>query len=102
MAEEALVQVEQRGRVRVVTLNRPHVLNALNAPLETALVAALDQADQDPDTLAVVLRGNGRAFSAGADLKERADSESMDVDQIVNDYRLNSAFVRMIEMETPV
>lgn len=96
------VFVEQRGATRVIALNRPHVLNALDASLERALCAALRNADHDPGTRVVVLRGNGRAFCAGADLKERASGPARDVDTVVRQFRVDSVFVRLIEMRTPV
>ncbi|MFD1534772.1 enoyl-CoA hydratase/isomerase family protein [Pseudonocardia aurantiaca] len=58
------------GTVRVLTLNRPAKLNALNTALTRALRDALAAADHDPDVRAVVLAGNGRGFCAGADLSE--------------------------------
>ena len=56
--------------VRSVRLNRPDRLNAINPTLLADLKAALDTADADPETKVVVLRGEGRAFCAGDDLKE--------------------------------
>lgn len=62
--------VEDRGAVRVLALNRPDKLNALNHDLTTALLAALESADADPGIRALVLTGAGRAFCAGADTAE--------------------------------
>ncbi|HYB08229.1 MAG TPA: enoyl-CoA hydratase/isomerase family protein [Alphaproteobacteria bacterium] len=56
--------------VRSITLNRPARLNAINPELLAALVAAIRDANDDPSTRAIVLRGAGRAFCAGDDLKE--------------------------------
>jgi len=58
--------------VRVLTLNRPHRLNAIVPELLEELIAALRQADGDPAVRAIVLTGAGRAFCAGDDLKEFA------------------------------
>jgi enoyl-CoA hydratase/carnithine racemase len=58
--------------VRVVTLNRPHRLNAIVPELLEELIAALDAANRDPGIGAIVLTGAGRAFCAGDDLKEFA------------------------------
>lgn len=56
--------------VRLLTLNRPHRLNAINPELLEDLIAALGAADRDRSIRAVVLTGAGRAFCAGDDLKE--------------------------------
>ena len=56
--------------VRVITLNRPHRLNAILAELLEDLIAALVAADRDPAVGAIVLTGAGRAFCSGDDLKE--------------------------------
>lgn len=62
--------IEDRGAVRLLTMNRPDKLNALNTELTTALVDALAAADKDEAVRVVVLTGAGRGFCAGADLKE--------------------------------
>jgi len=62
--------VEDRGPVRVIALNRPEKLNALDTELTQALYDALQAADRDIAVRAIVLTGNGRAFCAGADLSE--------------------------------
>jgi enoyl-CoA hydratase/carnithine racemase len=79
--EEPPVQVEIRDCALIITLNRPHVLNAQDQAMRDCLVHALDQLDGD-DTLRVgVIRGAGRAFSTGADLNELAlDSVGTDPD----------------------
>ncbi|AOZ04455.1 enoyl-CoA hydratase-related protein [Cupriavidus malaysiensis] len=58
--------------VATITLNRPDVLNALNADLMRALREAVEQAAADEAVRAVLLTGNGRGFCAGADLADRA------------------------------
>jgi enoyl-CoA hydratase/carnithine racemase len=59
--------------VRVLTLNRPQRLNAINAALLEDLIASLHDADRDATIRAIVLTGAGRAFCAGDDLKEFGD-----------------------------
>lgn len=66
------VIVEDQGSTRLLTLNRPDKLNALNGELTATLRRALSAADADDAVRAVVLTGAGRAFSAGADMKEAA------------------------------
>jgi enoyl-CoA hydratase len=63
---------EDLGPVRRLTLNRPEVLNALDTVLVDALSAALSRAAEDQRARVVVIRGAGRAFCAGYDLKEEA------------------------------
>ena len=60
---------ERRGRVLVMTLNRPDQRNALNAELADALKAALEELDADAELTAGVLTANGKNFCAGMDLK---------------------------------
>lgn len=67
MADEVLTEV--RGKVMVITLNRPDAMNAVNAELAHALAAAIDEMDENPGVSSGVLTGNGRGFCAGMDLK---------------------------------
>ena len=62
------VRVEDRGAVRVVTLDRPHVKNAIDLPLRRALAEAVEAADAEPAVRAVVLTGAGGAFCSGGDI----------------------------------
>jgi enoyl-CoA hydratase/carnithine racemase len=65
--------IENEGRVRILRMNRPDKLNALNTALTQALLDALEAADADEGVRAVVLTGEGRGFCAGADLAEFKD-----------------------------
>ena len=65
-----MIRSELKGAVRVLTLERPEVLNAFNAEQFELLATTLLAAGEDPATKVVVLTGAGRAFSAGADLTE--------------------------------
>jgi enoyl-CoA hydratase/carnithine racemase len=69
-SEAVLVEVEDH--VALLTLNRPEAMNAMNRDLSRALSAGLDRINQDPEVRVGIITGNGRAFCAGADLKERA------------------------------
>ena len=66
----SVLLVENRGPVRVLTMNRPEKRNALNTELTRALLDALRAADGDESVGCVVLTGAGQAFCAGADLQE--------------------------------
>lgn len=69
MAYETII-VETRGKVGLLTLNRPKALNALNTTVLKEAVQALREFDADPDIGAIVLTGSEKAFAAGADIKE--------------------------------
>jgi len=71
--------VETRGRVGLITLNRPKALNALNDALMDELGAALRGFDSDDAIGAIVLTGSSRAFAAGADIAAMAQWSYMDV-----------------------
>lgn len=71
-ATGAGLTVEERGAVTVLTLDRPERLNALSHDLLRALHATLDALAADSRRRVIVLRGAGRAFSAGTDLKDQA------------------------------
>lgn len=65
------------GHVAVMTMNRPHAMNAINAAMSVAMEEAIDEFLADPDLRVGILTGAGRAFSAGADLKEVAAGRSL-------------------------
>jgi 2-(1,2-epoxy-1,2-dihydrophenyl)acetyl-CoA isomerase len=77
--EDKTVLIEQHPGYRVVTLNRPRRLNAFSEEMHRELKHAIDAAESDGGTRALLLTGAGRAFCAGQDLSERvsADGQSM-------------------------
>ena len=89
--EEVLI-VEPRGEVEIVTLNRPGALNALSADLVSALSVYMTGLKGRPEVRVVILRGNGRAFCAGADIKGTlAAAHAHETDQIMTNYRIQLA-----------
>jgi len=72
MTEYDNIILERRGRVGLITLNRPEALNALNLGMMQDVVAAATALDHDPGIGAIVITGSARAFAAGADIKEMA------------------------------
>jgi methylglutaconyl-CoA hydratase len=68
MADYRHIELEQRGAVRWLWLNRPDVRNAFNADLIADISAAFADVESSPDTRVVLLAGRGQVFSAGADL----------------------------------
>ncbi|WP_420391433.1 enoyl-CoA hydratase [Acuticoccus sp.] len=75
---ETLVLTERDGAVGIVTLNRPDALNALNARLVDDAVDALMAFDADEGVGCMILTGAGKAFAAGADIKEMATKSFWD------------------------
>jgi len=67
------IEVSRIGRVLHIALNRPEKRNALNGALCEALVAAIDEAQEDPEIGSILLSGNGPVFCAGMDLSEATD-----------------------------
>ena len=70
MSEPSYARIDRHGGVAVVTMDRPERLNAWGPEVSSQTVAALQAAEADPEVAGVVLTGAGRAFCAGADLKE--------------------------------
>jgi enoyl-CoA hydratase len=73
------ILVETRGRVGVITLNRPQALNALNAKLNQELATAIAAFDADEAVGCLLITGSEKAFAAGADIKEMAGKSYADV-----------------------
>ncbi|MEQ8396292.1 enoyl-CoA hydratase [Thalassobaculum sp.] len=78
MAYETIL-VERRGKVGVITLNRPKALNALSSALMDELAFGLDELEGDDAIGCIVLTGSEKAFAAGADIKEMQSKSYMDV-----------------------
>ena len=70
MADYDTITVEKRGQVDWLTLNRPESLNAINTPMVTELRDYFGNLAEDAQTRIVVMRGAGRAFCAGLDIKD--------------------------------
>ncbi len=68
--EYETIAVEVRGRVGLVTLNRPNALNAINRQMTADLLDAGEVFEDDPEIGCVVIAGSEKAFAAGADIKE--------------------------------
>lgn len=93
-----MILAETRGRVGLVTLNRPQAMNALNNQLMRELMDALEAFDKNDAIGVMVITGNEKAFAAGADIKEMADKtiqQMMDSDHI-------AVFGRIRTIQKPV
>jgi enoyl-CoA hydratase len=79
--------VETKGRVGIVRLNRPQVLNALNKALVAELNAAVAAFDADSSIGCILVAGSEKAFAAGADITEMVDKEH--IDAFLNNFGAN-------------
>lgn len=109
MADEVLY--EREGRLAYVTLNRPERLNAFNAAVWDGLEANFAKANADPEVRVIILRGNGRAFSAGADVRARSESTTPEeeqhargdvVDDAINLHRSIDRYLRFFNNPKPI
>ena len=90
---------EKKDKVGLIKLNRPKVMNAMNRQLWIEMQDALETVKKDSDIKALIITGNGRAFSTGADLKDSKDRS-------IEDYRaylesLQEASRKIIRFEKP-
>lgn len=100
MSELETVEYRQQDAVAVIVIARPDAMNSFNTELRRDLLTAFQRAAADDSVRAVVLTGEGRSFSAGADLKAAAD-ENRPVDrQLQEEYR--PVFDCIANMRQPV
>lgn len=96
MVTDNLVQLERHGAVATLWLNRPEVLNALDDPMKAAVAGGIRQLDQEPDIHVIILRGRGRAFCSGADLKGFGDFADVTTDRLHSSLALGKAMIDAI------
>jgi enoyl-CoA hydratase len=75
----AVVELERRDHIAILTLNRPEARNAISPEVSRTMATLLDEVEADPALRAVVLTGRGEVFSAGADLKVVAQGNANDI-----------------------
>jgi enoyl-CoA hydratase len=73
------ILIETKGKVGIITFNRPKALNALNSALITELNHALRVYEENPTIGAIILTGSEKAFAAGADIREMKDKTFAEV-----------------------
>ena len=74
-----LINLTRDGRIAVIQINRPKVLNALNLQVMDEVLSALDELEADDNIRCVIITGNERAFAAGADIKEMAEATTVEM-----------------------
>lgn len=98
MTDFETILTSTRGRVGIVTLNRPSALNALNLTVMREVVEAVESFDADETIGAIILTGSERAFAAGADIKEMASMTHAEV--VARD--LFAAWDRLSRVRIPI
>jgi 2-(1,2-epoxy-1,2-dihydrophenyl)acetyl-CoA isomerase len=96
------ILTEVTDGVLMLTLNRPDVLNAVNAQLAAELHDAVRAAERSPDIRCIVLTGAGRGFCSGQDLRERADGQASVSYGDSLRARYNPVVMRLAALEKPV
>lgn len=74
-----VVLSEKKGNVGLITINRPDALNAVNTAVMDGIISKTKLLDEDPDIGCIVITGEGKAFIAGADIKEMQEKSYMDM-----------------------
>ena len=92
------ILLERRGKVALLTLNRPDALNALNGELVSTLLDHIGQLANDADIGCIVITGSEKAFAAGADIKEMKDKSYVDI----SEERLFSDIQILEQCRTPI
>jgi 2-(1,2-epoxy-1,2-dihydrophenyl)acetyl-CoA isomerase len=100
MKEFETVRYERDSNVAIITIHRPDAMNTFNTELRRDLLAAFQHARRDDGVRIVVLTGEGRSFSAGADLKGSLSSDRSVEEQLQLEYR--PVFECIAEMDQPV
>ncbi|MBK9145814.1 MAG: enoyl-CoA hydratase/isomerase family protein [Candidatus Melainabacteria bacterium] len=105
MNEENILLTEKKGKVGIITLNRPDKLNAFNDELTFRLQDALKEMEKDSGVRCLVLTGAGRGFCSGQDLQSRSVSQEMGERPSLGDSirrRYNPIIIRLRRIEKPV
>jgi enoyl-CoA hydratase/carnithine racemase len=90
------IKLETRLGTRIVTLDRPEVMNAINRRLRSDLTDAMHDAERDPAVEAIVITGAGKAFSAGQDIAETLTYEMHEVREWCDGMRAMYQSVRAL------
>jgi len=96
------IQLQIDDAVATITLNRPEVFNSFNREMAFALQNTLDQCASDEQVRVIVLRGSGKAFCAGQDLKEVTDPELNPGFKKILEEHYNPIITRLRAIKKPV
>jgi enoyl-CoA hydratase len=84
---ESCVKLERRGAIAIVTLHRPHVLNAVNGQMRDQIKSASAEINNDASVLAAILTGSGTSFCSGQDIDEARQFQLGDIEAWMSDQR---------------
>jgi enoyl-CoA hydratase len=85
MSSYDFIETSVEGSIAVIELNRPRQLNSLNRKMVSELVEAMEESDRNDQVRIIVLTGKGRAFSAGADIDEMTNADSISL-ELLNQF----------------
>ena len=85
MTDYKTILYEEKGPIRLITLNRPETLNAIGEGMEEEIHDALDVADDDDDARVIIITGAGRAFSSGYDIGSARNAGGMNLDTMMEE-----------------
>ena len=92
----ANVLVDKRDKIGIVTVNRPEQLNSMNSATRSEMAEAFETMEEDADVSVVVLTGaSGKAFIAGADIKEFSEMSLQTRDEMEKDWRVTKVISKM-------
>jgi len=94
------VTIERSEHIAAITIRRPEVRNALDMPTVTALAAGVRETGGDPDVRAILLAGEGTAFSSGADLRTASAEALADPAARIDDF--HSLIRAIVDVPVPV
>ena len=93
--------IENTGAVRIITLNRPKAFNSFDRVMGSAFQTALDEAGRDDSVRCIVIKGEGRAFCAGQDLKEATAPDAPNF-KIIVEETYNQSIRRICSIKKPI
>jgi 2-(1,2-epoxy-1,2-dihydrophenyl)acetyl-CoA isomerase len=96
------IQLTIENNIAFIALNRPEVFNSFNREMALRLQNTLDTCEKDPHVRAIVLKGNGKAFCAGQDLKEVTSAELNPGFKKILEEHYNPIITRIRNIEKPI
>jgi enoyl-CoA hydratase len=96
------ILVTQEGRLLTVSLNRPESMNAMGGGLGADLDAVIEMVRNDNSVGAILLKGEGRAFCVGGDIKEMSSGEQSSGERVTSLLKSKDLLYAMLEIQQPI